>query len=329
MHTASNTVYPIIDAILCLLADDDMDWPWYQRAVDVLRQDAPADVQTLLDENVDRLQQIQSSDTGVWNQEEMVYYDHEVEDAALRQQMVERIQGKPLLHIFLERNRHLVAHLRQCQPRKVLEVGGGNSRTIYGLYRPADNDYMYIGTDIAFKRLLVAKAVIPEGDFVQCSALNLPFKRNQFDGVVAFGMMHHLPDPMKGVREAVDCLAEGGCLILHEPVERPTLIPDVGYDWLKKLLATYEHSEHDNTVNVENLMSVLAANNCTILHRHFSGSALRTILQNLYGRVTALKYSNSAWETLLTLDQAFIKLFCQTPNQLGPKAIYVAAQKNL
>ena len=134
---------------------------------------------------------------------------------------------------------------------------------------------------------------------------------------------------MKGVREAVDCLAEGGCLILHEPVERPTLIPDVGYDWLKKLLATYEHSEHDNTVNVENLMSVLAANNCTILHRHFSGSALRTILQNLYGRVTALKYSNSAWETLLTLDQAFIKLFCQTPNQLGPKAIYVAAQKNL
>ena len=58
---------------------------------------------------------------------------------------------------------------------------------------PLKYNYNYIGTDISFNRLRIAKSILPKSNFISCSALNLPFKSNIFDVVIGFGVFHHLP----------------------------------------------------------------------------------------------------------------------------------------
>ena len=115
-------------------------------------------------------------------------------------------------------------------------------------------NYNYIGTDISFNRLRIAK-YFTKSNFISCSALNLPFKSNIFDVVIGFGVFHHLPDLKIGFDESIRCIKDEGLLGFSEPVEKPKILNEDGR--IAKLLATYEHSEHDNDINLEKTKIIL------------------------------------------------------------------------
>lgn len=51
--------------------------------------------------------------------------------------------------------------------------------------------------------------------FVKGSVLSMPIKDNIFDFAYSFGVLHHLPDPEKGVREIANVIKEGAPVYLY------------------------------------------------------------------------------------------------------------------
>ena len=50
-----------------------------------------------------------------------------------------------------------------------------------------------VGVDVVLQDLKIARKRVPESNFILASALNLPFKMNSFDKVVAADVNEHLP----------------------------------------------------------------------------------------------------------------------------------------
>ena len=60
--------------------------------------------------------------------------------------------------------------------------------------------------EIAYTNFLTDKKIC----IVQADALNLPFRSGTFQGSFSIGVLHHTPDPEKGVKEAFRVLNNGG-----------------------------------------------------------------------------------------------------------------------
>lgn len=323
----AGTVYPIRDYVLSMLADEDAEQAFYVSALHEALAYAPSAYAPLLQQNVERLQAARSDEAGRWNQEEMVYYDRYVRTPEQKARVLQGARTQPLLHIFPERERHLLRHVDWRNVSKLLEIGCGNAVTLSRLAPPSKHAYHYIGTDISLQRLILAKMVIPEGDYVQCSALRLPFQDGTFSAVVSFGVLHHLIDPLHGVEACAAKLSGGGSFVLHEPIERPQLLPEGKGNAVKRLFTTYQHSEHDGQVNVEDVLGFADRHDMAIRNLHFSGSILRTILVRGLKVLDVFYKNRTLWRWTFFLDTLFIKAFCRRPNRLGPKSVFLLLQK--
>jgi len=259
----------------------------------------------------------------------MAYFDRAVETETKRARFLNKIKTEPLWHTYLERHRELIQHIDWSSVDNVLEIGCGNARTLWSLSRPQENHYNYVGTDLSIKRLLLAKMLIPESDFVQCSALNLPFKNQTFDIVISFGVIHHLPNTLEGVKQCLSKLTPKGSFLLHEPMEKPRqLLPNGKWQFIKKMFETYKHSEHDNTLNIKKTLRVLEENRMTVKRLHYSGSTLRTVLARIVALFSPLRRNKTIWRCLLVLDRIFLKVFCTHPNRFGPTTAFFIAEKS-
>ena len=163
--------------------------------------------------------------------------------------------------IFIPRKKYMIDVIaEECKNEYVLEIGGGVCRGVSVIFNPVQYHHKYIGTDIAFKRLVVAKMATPAGDFLQASALNLPFKKDTFKCVISFGMLHHLPRPVEALAHCNGVLKDGGYITFHEPIIRPDL-PIISSNVARKIFRTYEHSEHDGKIDFDASMKMLESKN--------------------------------------------------------------------
>ena len=170
--------------------------------------------------------------------------------------------------------------------------------------------------------------VIPEGDFVQCSALNLPFKTRAFSAIFSFGVLHHLENPLQGVKVCFSKLSEGGYFLIHEPIQKPKkLLPEGKLECVHKILQTYKHSEHDNHINLRNTLRLFEDQNSIIQRMHFNSSALRTVVSKIFALFPTINKSERAWKLLIAADRIFIKLFCFKPSRFGPGCVFVRFKK--
>lgn len=55
----------------------------------------------------------------------------------------------------------------------------------------------------------------PEVCIVQGAALNLPFKTGALDAAFTIGVLHHTPDPQRGVEEIFRAVKSGGWASIH------------------------------------------------------------------------------------------------------------------
>ncbi|MBI4385704.1 class I SAM-dependent methyltransferase [Candidatus Parcubacteria bacterium] len=99
--------------------------------------------------------------------------------------------------------------------KRVLDIGcgdGANTATIFGAGRPAE----MIGIDPAAEAIKVAETRYgqPGLSFRAGNAYELPFPDRAFDITLLQGVIHHLGDPARGIREAVRV---SDTLIITEP----------------------------------------------------------------------------------------------------------------
>lgn len=326
---SGNTAYPISEFIGVFLADEDVDKGHYKKLFEPLLNKCPLEFNAVIQSTLDRIYGVGETSEGKWNREEMKYYDAEVNTEELREKMLVAMKEKPQWRIFIPRKKHMIDLIAdECKGNYVLEIGCGNSRTVYKMFNPHENAYKYIGTDISFKRLLVAKKAVPGSDFIQCSALNLPFVKSSFTCVISFGMLHHLPRPVDAIAHCHEMIQPNGLLAFHEPIIRPEL-PFVSSALARKFLRTYEHSEHDGKINLAQTMTLLETQNYTLVKFTKQISIFRALLESLLKKISRkILFYKFVIQIIEASDKLLLHSICLLSKKLGPNAVLVVARKN-
>ncbi len=328
-NLAAGTAYPIAHSIGLLLADEDTETSRHRSLLAEARPHCPPDFQRAIDATVARLECRPETGEGTWNREEMEYYDRAVATEELRGRMLEDIRTKPLWNIFLPRQRHLIRHIADnVRGKFVLEVGCGNARTVSWIFPPDKYDYRYVGFDISWDRLLVAKAALPTGDFMQASAMNPPFRRGMFHAILGFGVFHHLPSPAEGMRRCLDTVAPNGFIGLHEPIQTPKLLREGSRARrvAEKLLDSYDHSEHDNEIDLPGTLAMLRERHMSVVNMSYSHSPARALLNRVCGLFKSPTGSKRAYQVTIGVDSFLLRTACRVSARFGPRAVSVLAR---
>ncbi len=98
--------------------------------------------------------------------------------------------------------------------KRVLDLGCG---TGYGTAELADRARLTVGADLATEAIAYASTHFPGAQFLQCSAVALPFPSGSFDVATAFEVIEHLTDWSSMLAEARRVLRPDGLLIVSTP----------------------------------------------------------------------------------------------------------------
>lgn len=109
-------------------------------------------------------------------------------------------------------HRHLLPWITAMTPgRTVLEIGSGVGLDTYAMashgLQVTAVDLTDVGVATARRRFLRHRM---PADFVATDACYLPFPRDSFDYVYSFGVLHHVADTEKSIREVHRVLKPGG-----------------------------------------------------------------------------------------------------------------------
>ncbi|HRB24871.1 MAG TPA: methyltransferase domain-containing protein, partial [Bacteroidia bacterium] len=177
-------------------------------------------------------------------------------------------------------------------------------------------------------RLMVAKMAIPESDFIQASALNIPLLNNTFQGAISFGMLHHLPRPAEAVTEVNKKLSQGALFTYHEPVYTSRQFSEKQSAMVRKIFRTYDHSDHDNKINLKESLAELKNVNHQIISIVPYNSVFRVVFEAIINRFyKSWQKSKLVMKLVLVIDNVFLKTIVRLSNKLGPQAIIVVSKK--
>lgn len=328
VSSVSNLAYAIYDFVGIFLSLDDADAKHLSMLFDELQSDIPSFFSDSIKNTLQKIHERHSSSDGAWNREEMKYYDVEVDTGEQRSKMLTSIKEIPQWRIFLPRKKHLIDIIAAaCKNQMVLEIGSGNSRTVSQMFNPAHFGYSYIGTDISFKRLIVARQAVPSGNFLQASAFNLPFRENSFKALISFGMLHHLPRPAEAIEHGLNYIVPGGYFAFHEPIIRNEL-PFINSALSRKLLRTYAHSERDGKIDYNASCAVLQKKKFTIIHQYKQISVFRALTESVLKNISKKIILNKQIISFLEFaDRIVLHTVCLLSKRLGPNAMIVVSQK--
>ena len=330
LYTADKkNIYFIHEFIPILLNDTDQDLNHIKSIYQEVGNRLPDEFKQAIEQTFSKIESKNLSADGNWNREEMKYYDAAVDTPELRAKMLNSIQRENLWRIFIPRKEEMINHFEtNCKGQWIFEIGCGNARTVARMFNPVKFNYNYIGTDISFKRLMVAKMAIPESDFIQASALNIPIKNNSFNGAISFGMLHHLPRPAEAVTEVNKKLLQGAIFSYHEPVYTSRQFSEKQSAIVRKVFRTYDHSDHDNKINLKESLAALKEANHQIISIVPYNSVFRVVFEAIINSFyKSWQKSKLVMKSVLIIDNILLKTIVRLSNKLGPQAIIVVSKK--
>ena len=199
----------------------------------------------------------------------------------------------------------------------LLDFGCGAAQAVRTLCHPQEVGYRYIGCDLALNALLLNRRTL-EGDYIQCSAEQPPFRPGCADAVIMLGTLHHLSDPARALELVLEIVRPGGVIGVHEVTGRTGAAKLLG-----PLLAGTE-SPHDDSVDLEGLRERLRAAGARGVVRR-GGSPVRTLLASRLGE--AMRTSPALTRTILTLDSACINTVGRVVPFFGAREAVIFAEK--
>ncbi|WP_225846676.1 class I SAM-dependent methyltransferase [Streptomyces sp. HPF1205] len=125
-----------------------------------------------------------------------------------------------------------VAELAPPPGGRALDAGCGTARALPLLRAAVGPDGTVVGVDLTPEMLREAVRLgrDPAGALVEADSGRLPLRDGAFDAVFAAGLVHHLPDPLAGLRELARVTVPGGRLALFQPVGRAALAARRGHE---------------------------------------------------------------------------------------------------
>jgi SAM-dependent methyltransferase len=321
-----NIVYPIIKSIPSLLSINEYEISVFDNILNY-KIKLPDYIREAISNTIELISNSKPTEESKWIKEQMNYYLKSTTSDQQVSHMIQDIIKRPLWEIFLERKREIFDFINFKTIKKViLEIGCGNARTVYWMLNTANFQFDYFGVDTAFNRLVVAKTLIPEGNFFHASALNLPFKNTLFDAVISFGTIHHLPDQLKCFENIDAKLKKDGLICLHEPLEKPTILKKNSR--LSRIFSEYEHSEHDNKFEFKKMIKFSGIQNYETINLKFKGSIFKTITYIIISPIKKYLIKH-IWfvKSILFLDSVFLPILGSISKKMGPKVIFMVIRK--
>jgi SAM-dependent methyltransferase len=125
-----------------------------------------------------------------------------------------------------------VGELRLRPGGRALDTGCGTARALPLMRAVVGATGRVVGVDLTPEMLREAVALGRDRDgvLVEADGERLPLRDAAFDGVLAAGLVHHLPDPAAGLRELARVTRTGGRLALFHPIGRAALAARRGHD---------------------------------------------------------------------------------------------------
>jgi ubiquinone/menaquinone biosynthesis C-methylase UbiE len=97
---------------------------------------------------------------------------------------------------------------------RLLDIGCGTGQSI----RVYESRCVgYVGIDLSFEALKLARRKAPSRDWGQADASRLPFADSTFDAVAFSSVLHHIPDFRPALAEAWRVLKSGGSVFAFDP----------------------------------------------------------------------------------------------------------------
>jgi len=119
---------------------------------------------------------------------------------------------------FRSRNRIIQALVKRYSNKnqnvKFLEIGCGTGYVLKGL--EGFSNITLTGSDIYIEGLKFAKMRLPDVEFIQVDATNMPFE-NQFDYIGAFDVLEHITDDETVMKNVFKSLKKGGVFFISVP----------------------------------------------------------------------------------------------------------------
>lgn len=202
---------------------------------------------------------------------------------------------------WYERDRYLFSSLRQneLQGTFILEIGCGTSQYVAGLLSPNDYGFWYIGTDVSREALKVASSLLPEGEFVQCTADKLPFRSEICSYALCLGVLHHLPDWEATLSKIIHLIKPTGLFLFDEAIDKPRVLGK----YRKQSLTAYKDSPHEGEISLKKLISILSSYGKVVYHLKMT--PLRVLGVWIFGNL--MNRSLLMTRSILLLDQVFLK----------------------
>jgi len=117
------------------------------------------------------------------------------------------------------RNSDVLKETLALPGKKVLDIGCGDGALVRSMAQQGAN---VTGLEPSTAQLAKAQAApkVDNAEYIQGSALDLPFEDSRFDCVVFLNSLHHIPEAgrFKALEEASRVLKSGGIVYICEPV---------------------------------------------------------------------------------------------------------------
>jgi SAM-dependent methyltransferase len=108
-----------------------------------------------------------------------------------------------------------------------LDVGCGTGRALPALRAAVGTSGTVVGLDVTPEMVEIARG---RGPAVLADAAALPFATSTMHAVLAAGLLHHLADPIGGLRELARVTRPAGRLALFHPIGRAALAARRGHE---------------------------------------------------------------------------------------------------
>ncbi len=266
------------------------------------------------------LQQAKKGTDETWKIAEKEFWDHK----KYGRQISRNRRHAYEYNRFEVRKKHLTDPIRhEIEGKFVLEVGAGNSATLYYILNPEKYHYHLFVTELSYNGLLLARQLHPTGYFIQCDATQLPFREQAFDVIFEFALLHHLPDNINALERHIDFLKPGGYLGTHDSTNRRGAFL-AGMRFFKKY--QLEQSEHNEFVDEKAAIAMLEKKG-TIVHKHIEYSPVRNWLINFSDRFIGL--NNAFFHfAFVTIDQLIIRTIGRIWNKMDGNILIVLWKKS-
>ncbi len=160
---------------------------------------------------------------------------------------------------FADTEDELLAPLHALIESPLLEMGCGEGNNLYRL----SGRGRCIGVDLFAPKVAFAQQVVDGADFAAADAAKLPFADRCFQTVFIRDLLHHVPDPVAVLTEAMRVLEPGGRFVLIEPNGRNPLV-----NLQSRLVPAERHARDFSIAHVTELMDAEPLEEITVYTAH-------------------------------------------------------------